>query len=570
MKYQKGFTLLEILLVIAAIGILAAIVIVAINPNRQLAQARDAERSGEVNALYKSFEQFLLENGQYPSEIESLSGGDAVEICAPGIDIVSCQSDGLVYVESDLVPTFLASIPIDPSVSSGNGTGYYVYRGTNGAVSVSAWNVEEESALTIGAASNQDSPRFSYFLPIEITNTGSLLVEQDVLLTLNTEDLITQGIIQSDCDDLAFAQAPVYDSFSALPFVLAGECNSVNTRVIVKANQLENGTNTIYAHLGNSETVSLGSEEDFAWLEYGSVQLASNYWFDSIQEVVSLTVPFQNPRVISQVRTYNGSQSVVSRVKNVTSDSFDIFTLEDNNVDGHSEETVTWVAVEDGHWLGFDGVEIQAGIHTTSNYHDGSPSASDRRFNGDIVNYIQPFASTPSVFATLNTYNNNAFMTDVIHQVGASSFRLEQEKGELPLAQVNPTAEDIAWIAFARGEQNLGNVHYRFDHRNNSASNGVDNGSSTISFNFANPPVVLAQGSTGAGSNGYWMRGADASLSSSQARFYAEEDNRNDSEKSHAAESFSWMALDGDTTIPLASYYDQSQITPILGELEER
>ncbi len=66
---NKGFTLLEILLVIAAIGILAAIVLVAINPNRQIAQARNTVRQADINTIQKAVEQYLIENGSYPSSI---------------------------------------------------------------------------------------------------------------------------------------------------------------------------------------------------------------------------------------------------------------------------------------------------------------------------------------------------------------------------------------------------------------------------------------------------------------------------------------------------------------------
>ena len=42
---KKGFTLIEILVVIGIMAVLATIVIIAINPAKQFAQARNADRT---------------------------------------------------------------------------------------------------------------------------------------------------------------------------------------------------------------------------------------------------------------------------------------------------------------------------------------------------------------------------------------------------------------------------------------------------------------------------------------------------------------------------------------------
>jgi prepilin-type N-terminal cleavage/methylation domain-containing protein len=62
-KYQKGFTLLEILLVVAAIAILAGIVIFAVNPTKQLADTRDAQRKLDTKTILSAVYQYNVANG---------------------------------------------------------------------------------------------------------------------------------------------------------------------------------------------------------------------------------------------------------------------------------------------------------------------------------------------------------------------------------------------------------------------------------------------------------------------------------------------------------------------------
>jgi prepilin-type N-terminal cleavage/methylation domain-containing protein len=138
---KRGFTLLEILLVIAAIGILAAIVIVAINPLRQLGQARNAGRASDIRTIQQSLEQYSLFTGAYPIGITE----DFQEVCRT--DAVSCT--GLLDL-SVLVPDYVARLPIDPQVSNPNGTGYEVaINPINNEVSVRSPLVELDRDLAI-------------------------------------------------------------------------------------------------------------------------------------------------------------------------------------------------------------------------------------------------------------------------------------------------------------------------------------------------------------------------------------------------------------------------------------
>lgn len=99
---NKGFTLLEILLVIAVISILAGIVILAINPSKQLAEARNSERHSDTRTLLDALYQYSIDhNGNLPKEIDTSlrmigtdSSGCEVECGNSGGSSLSDFTDG--------------------------------------------------------------------------------------------------------------------------------------------------------------------------------------------------------------------------------------------------------------------------------------------------------------------------------------------------------------------------------------------------------------------------------------------------------------------------------------------
>jgi type IV pilus assembly protein PilA len=144
-KKQKGFTLIEILVVIGIIAILAAVVLIAINPARQFAQARDSQRVSNLNTILNAIGQRMADNkGVFAGQFKI--GGGATSTCGTlatttGTHVTSDEAVSVTESSGNLgclVPTYLSALPMDPTIISGSNTGYEIYQDANGRINVSA------------------------------------------------------------------------------------------------------------------------------------------------------------------------------------------------------------------------------------------------------------------------------------------------------------------------------------------------------------------------------------------------------------------------------------------------
>lgn len=139
---NAGFTLIELLVVIGVIAILATIVLVAVNPGRQFAQARDTQRKSDLYSLTNAIYQYAAEHdGILPDTDGDDATSDFPQASTCIGDTGPCfdlGASGNAALTETVVPTYIADIPTDPSTGTPANTQYTIYEDANGRIVASA------------------------------------------------------------------------------------------------------------------------------------------------------------------------------------------------------------------------------------------------------------------------------------------------------------------------------------------------------------------------------------------------------------------------------------------------
>jgi type IV pilus assembly protein PilA len=145
----SGFTLLEILLGVALLSVLAGIVVIAINPAKQLAEARNVQRRTDVGTILNAVYQNAIDNNGLVAAAIPTSA-----TCASPSTNEICTTGGTCTGRVDLSTLtnsqkYIPSMPLDPTGSTANGTGYFIAKNANGRVTVCAPSAEQGATISV-------------------------------------------------------------------------------------------------------------------------------------------------------------------------------------------------------------------------------------------------------------------------------------------------------------------------------------------------------------------------------------------------------------------------------------
>ncbi len=147
MKSRQGFTVIEVVVVVAIIGILASVVI--FNASRGNARSRDIDRQADLRTLQSAIELYKQRYGRYPAQCARAnpaaagvwSGQSGTNFaCVSGeqyimghVDTTDSDRDGNTTERFTFAPEFIQTLPTDKKIPDAN-SGYVYTVSADGAV----------------------------------------------------------------------------------------------------------------------------------------------------------------------------------------------------------------------------------------------------------------------------------------------------------------------------------------------------------------------------------------------------------------------------------------------------
>lgn len=119
---RSGFTIIELLVVVAIIGTIGAIVLVSLSESRE--HSRNTARISQIKEYQKAFDLYYSDKGHYPK----FGNNETATICLGDYDDNRCWANGTGFFEraavnAEIAPLYMGRIPDGETKMFGQGGG---------------------------------------------------------------------------------------------------------------------------------------------------------------------------------------------------------------------------------------------------------------------------------------------------------------------------------------------------------------------------------------------------------------------------------------------------------------